>query len=403
MWRMLAALAAAVTLSQFHRAALAVVSPELTAELSLTPGQTGALTGAFFLALGVAQIPVGLALDRVGPRATVGWLTGLAVLGAAAQGLAWDGPSLLAARFLLGLGCSASFMASVVLCSRWFAGRSLTGALSRITAFSQLGLVLAAWPMGLAAALLGWRGAVLGSALLTAAMGVLWWGWVRDHPPGPVPAPRHESLGEALLGQARIWRTPGLLPILSLFSVGYAGAATLSTIWAGPYLADIHGLGAEGRGWVLTAMSLAFPLGLLAVAPLERAMGGRKRLCLLCAGAAVACLLGLAALPRPPLWLAVGLMILLCLASCFPTVLMAQARGLFHDHQVGRGATTMNLAQVVGSATLPLLVGAVVSAFPAVAGARPEIAYRLGLLALAAALGLGLLGYLFSRETPAGE
>ena len=141
MWRMLAALAAAVTLSQFHRAALAVVSPELTAELSLTPGQTGALTGAFFLALGVAQIPVGLALDRVGPRATVGWLTGLAVLGAAAQGLAWDGPSLLAARFLLGLGCSASFMASVVLCSRWFAGRSLTGALSRITAFSQLGLV----------------------------------------------------------------------------------------------------------------------------------------------------------------------------------------------------------------------------------------------------------------------
>ena len=58
-------------LSQFHRAALGVVGPELAAGLGAGTGVLGAANGAFFLALAVAQIPVGLALDRIGPRLTV--------------------------------------------------------------------------------------------------------------------------------------------------------------------------------------------------------------------------------------------------------------------------------------------------------------------------------------------
>ena len=62
-------------LSQFHRAALGVVGPELAADLGAGAGVLGAANGAFFLALFVAQIPVGLALDRIGPRLTVAALT----------------------------------------------------------------------------------------------------------------------------------------------------------------------------------------------------------------------------------------------------------------------------------------------------------------------------------------
>jgi hypothetical protein len=87
----------------------------------------------------------------------------------------------------------------------------------------------------------------------------------------------------------------------------------------------------------------------------------------------------------------------LCLFSCFPVV-VAQARALFPDHLVGRGATTVNLAQVVGSAALPVLVGAVVGLFPELAGgARPEAAYRAGFAVLAAALGHRLAGYVAGR------
>jgi predicted MFS family arabinose efflux permease len=396
---LLAALAGMTALSQFHRAALGVVAPEVARDLGAAPAMLGAANGVFFLALLLAQIPVGLALDRAGPRRTVAALTGLAVLGAAAQGLAWDGATLLAARFVLGLGCAASFMAAVVLCARWYAGAALTGALSRAFALSQLGILAAGAPLALLAGAVGWRAALALSGLATLAMGLAWWRLVRDDPPDrPAPPRRAETLGEALRGQAGIWRTLGLGPVLSLHLVGYAAAATVLGLWAGPYLAEVHGLDANGRGAVLAAMGVALTLGLLALGPLERRARSRRGLVAALAALACLALVALALWPHPPRWAAAALLVGLCLFSCFPVVVVAQARALFPDHLVGRGATTVNLAQVVGSAALPVLVGAVVGLFPEDAGgARPEAAYRAGFAVLAAALGLGLAGYLAGR------
>jgi MFS family permease len=144
---------------------------------------------------------------------------------------------------------------------------------------------------------------------------------------------------------------------------------------------------------------LALMLGLLALGPLERRARSRRRLVAALAALACATLVALALWPQPPRWAAAALLVGLCLFSCFPVVVVAQARALFPDHLVGRGATTVNLAQVVGSAALPVLVGAVVGLFPELpGGARPEMAYRAGFAVLAAALGLGLAGYLAGRD-----
>jgi hypothetical protein len=105
-------------------------------------------------------------------------------------------------------------------------------------------------------------------------------------------------------------------------------------------------------------------------------------------------LLALAAWPGAPLAGAVALLVLLVLFSAYPVLVVAEARSLFPDHQVGRGATTVNLAQVLGSALLPLMVGATVGLFPEVDGLRPEAAYRAGFALLGVALLGGLAGWL---------
>ncbi len=386
--RLLLAMAGMCSISNFHRAAVGVVAPELAAELAMGPGVLGAANAAFFGALLLAQIPVGVALDRWGPRRLVAALTLPASLGAAAQALAWDAPSFLLARFALGLGCAASFMAAVVLAGRWHRGGALTRAIATTFAWAQAGILLAGAPLAVLSGWVGWRGAFALSAALTTGLGALWWLLARDDPPGAPPRiPPREPLRDILLGQFRVWRTPGLWRILSLHVVAYAAMATLLALWAGPFLHDVHGLSPAGRGWVLLAMGGAVPLGQLLVPPLERALGRDRAVAAMC-GSVIAALLGLAA--GPPLWAAVALLALVCAATAYSVLLVTQGRMLFPDHLVGRGVTTVNLAQVVGSAALPVGMGLAVGA----------LGYGAGFLLLAVCLALGLWGYLVGTAAP---
>jgi len=393
--RLLIALALMTGASQFHRAALGVVGPELAAALAAGPGLLGAANGAFFLALLLLQVPVGLALDRIGPRRTVAWLALPAALGALGQALAPDAGWFLAARFLLGVGCAASFMASVVLCARWHGGPGLTTALARVFALSQGGILLAGAPFAAAAEALGWRGAYAVSGLATLGLALLWWRWVRDDPPDrATPERPAETLAGALRGQLTVWRTPGLLPVLAMHLVGYAAMATVIAVWAGPYLAESYGLAPGPRGAVLFGMGVALVVGLLGVGPLERRLNSRKWLVAAMAGSAALTLAALALWPAPPLPVAIALLVGLCLFSCYPVVVVAHGRSLFPDHLVGRGATTVNLAQTLGSAALPAVTGWAVAFAPA--GEAWPIAF--GTLSLA--LLLGLAGYLTGRDAP---
>ena len=399
---LLLALTLLTGLSQFHRSALGVIAPELSADLALSPAMLGAANGMFFAAILVMQLPVGIALDRLGPRLVVAGLSMIAVLGLVLQGLATDGTTLLVARALIGIGCAASFMSAVVLCARWYAGGDMTLALSRVFALSQIGILLAGAPLAWLAGWLGWRDAFLISALLTGLAALAWWRLVQNDPPHkPAPARKPESLREALRGQFSIWRLPGLSRVLALHLVAYAAAATVIGLWAGPYLADVHGLDAKARGRALAAMGLAMPIGLLLVGPLEKHFFPRAAL--VTAGAALSALMliGLALWPTPPLPVALGLLVGLIFFSSYPVLLVTEARGLFPDHLVGRGATTVNMAQLVGSALLPLLVGLLIGFFPIEEAVRPEAAYRAGFAVLAGSLLLGLAGWLLLPRTKA--
>ena len=74
-------LAALTAVSQFYRASLSAIAPEVSHDLGLCPDALRLANGIFFLALGVVQLPVGMVFDRVGPRRTIGALTVLAVAG----------------------------------------------------------------------------------------------------------------------------------------------------------------------------------------------------------------------------------------------------------------------------------------------------------------------------------
>jgi predicted MFS family arabinose efflux permease len=221
-------------------------------------------------------------------------------------------------------------------------------------------------------------------------IGLLWARFAADDPPDAAPRTvARDSLTQVLAGQLTVWATPGLLRILSLHTFAYAAMATLLALWAGPYLFDVHGLDAATRGAVILAMGLTVPAGQLAVPPLERLLG-REPAVLASCGTVVATLLALALWPALPLAAAVALLMLCCFFSAYSILLVTQGRALFPEHMVGRGVTTVNLAQVLGSALLPALVGSAVGWV----GAGEE-GYRAGFALMAFCLLAGMAGYRF--------
>ena len=135
-------------------------------------------------------------------------------------------------------------------------------------------------------------------------------------------------------------------------------------------------------------------VSILCYGPLDRVFNTRKWIIALGAAATLGLLIILAAVPAPPLWLALALLFAISATSCYNPLLLAHMRGHFPNHLAGRGATTGNIAQLAGAAALPILTGFIPAAVgPVEAGYAPD-AYRLIFACLALALAVGLVIYL---------
>ena len=265
-------------LSQLFRVSNSVIAPELMRDLHLDARQFGWAGSAFFLALFAVQLPVGLWFDRFGARRTVTVVSLLSAVGSVWIACATDASDLIAGRIVVGLGCAASFMSVVFLCARWFDSARLATALSWVFAASNIGTLAGATPLAWVAATTGWRSGFFGLAVVSIIVTILFYVVVRDRPPGsPLPATHREPLGEVFRGLWAVWRTKGLLPLLSMHFFAYATMLTILGIWGGHYLFDVHGLDGVQRGNVLLAMGVAQTLGILAYGPMDRVLGSRKK------------------------------------------------------------------------------------------------------------------------------
>ncbi|MBP8306074.1 MAG: MFS transporter [Burkholderiaceae bacterium] len=390
----MAGLALVAIVSQFFRSSVAVIAPDLIRDLSLSPQMLGLAGGMFFFALGVAQVPVGMGFDRIGPRLTLAWVSVFAIVGSMLVAMAASGPQLIAGRFLVGLGSGASFISGVVLLTRWYPPERIATQYGRVFAFSQIGNFMAATPLAWMSEAFGWRAVFWGAAAVVLAV-VIFFVWaVRDQPADQAPLTRRgESLWQTLQGFAQVFGQRNYKKVVAIHTVAYAAMATVLGLWAGPYLHDVHGLDGVGRGNVLLAMAAAQTVGMLWLPPLERRFNTRKGVILAGAGVVVGILVALSALPAPPLWLAVCLLVLLCGASTYSPIIIAHAASLTPVHLRGRGSAAANLGQVTGSFLLPVVSGLIAGLFEQTAMGYPPIAYRLIFGFLALALGTGMLVY----------
>ena len=157
--------AAGYFLSYLFRTVNAVIGPVLARELALPDNALGLLTSTYFLAFGAAQLPLGILLDRYGPRRVEAGLLLLAASGAAVFALSDTLAGLATGRALIGLGVAACLMASFKAFSMWFPPERQASLTGWIMASGGLGALAASKPLELALGFASWREIALGQAV----------------------------------------------------------------------------------------------------------------------------------------------------------------------------------------------------------------------------------------------
>ena len=385
------ALAVAYALSQFYRAFLAVLAPLLTAEIGTTAEDLAFASGLWFAAFAALQIPVGHALDTIGPRRTAGGLFVAAAAGAAVFAMA-EGPlAVNLAMVLIGIGCSPVLMASFYIFARSFSPAVFASLGGLLIGISTMGNIASAAPMAWAAEAFGWRACLWGLAAFSLAVAVAVLALVRD--PARLAAPEDDPGGVWVL-----LRSPAVLLLLPLTLVHYAPVGGVRGLWAGPYLAAVFGLDAVAIGNVTLAMGVAMIAGTFAYGPLDRLLGTRKAVLLGGNLLLAAALLALAARPEAGLAASVALLCAIgFFGSSFP-VMIAHGRSFFPPHLAGRAVTFLNFLAIGGAGLAQIASGRLYATVHAGAPAAPAAPYAAIFLFFGVLVVLGCLPYAFARD-----
>jgi MFS family permease len=382
---------AAYVLSQFYRSFLAVIAPELAAELSLGPQALGNLQALWILGFVVTQFPVGWALDTIGPRRTVSLQMLAAVIGALLFAAAESAMALNIAMLLIGAGCGSIYMGAIYLFGRTAAPQRFALLCSWLLGLGTAGNLLAASPLAWAAQSIGWRGAMVAMALATALSALSILLLIRD----PERITTHGSRG-LFGGIGEILKIRALWPLLPITAVSYAVVLAERGLWAGPFFSSVYGLDPVARGHALLVMAAAMSAGAMAYGPLDRLLGTRKWV-VFGGVAATALCFALLALPGLPLGTAILLMGLIGGFGMTYGVLMAHGRSFVPDHLLGRGITLLNVLFIGGAGVLQPLSGALMTRMQ---DHPPAEAYATLHLIFAGLLVIGLAIYLFARDNP---
>jgi MFS family permease len=379
----------------FHRSSLGVAATEAFARFGIS---ASALSTFVMLQLVVyvgMQIPVGILVDRFGPKRLM--LTGLALmaLGQLAFALVSDFYPALAARALIGCGDAMTFVSVLRLAASWFPARrvALVGQLTGMVGMT--GNLISAIPLTILLHSAGWTTSFLVAAGVTAALSTLVLPALKDTPPGRAKPYRARPLKETKRQLTEAWRTPSTRLALWLHFTAQFPANVFLLLWGAPFLRQGEGLSPSAAGGLLT-VTLATTI---LYSPLLGAIMARRpelRLRAILAGITLTTAAWAAVLAVPgtaPLWLLVLLAI--ALGTCFPSSMLAfdVARAGNPPERLGTVSGIVNLGGGTGAVIAMLGIGFLLDAqAPHAAGHYALHDFRTALCIQAVLVAVGLAG-----------
>jgi MFS family permease len=363
-------------LSYHYRVVNAVLAPDLVADLELGPDILGLLTAVYFITFAAFQLPLGVLLDRFGPRKIESFLLIIAGFGAFVFAKADSASGLVVGRALIGFGVSACLMAAFTAFVNWFPRERLPLINGIQMAAGGLGALAATAPVEVALQVTDWRGVFMALAAFTLAVAVAVFLVV---PEGKADI-RAEGPAEQLRGIVNVFTSPVFWRIAPWTMVSHATFLAIQGLWSGPWLRDVARLDRMQVAHVLFLIAASMVSGFIFLGALADRLRrfGMKPLTLNVFGMVVFMLVQLLIVLEwstfaVPLWVLFGVF---GSTSILSYAVLTQS---FPPHLAGRVNTGLNLLVFVGAFACQWGTGAIIGLWPTAAdGGYAPRAYQAG-------------------------
>jgi sugar phosphate permease len=249
-------------LSQFYRASIAVITPDLISDLGLDTRGLSLISASFFYTFAIMQIPISMYLDAIGPRIAMTVLSLLGVAGALVFACGDSIGALVAGRLLLGAGMACNLMGTLKLITLWFGPLRFATMSALVLSFGTLGNMTAATPLVLMVQSVGWRMTFVIFSGINLLLTMMFFVVVRDRPKDPccgeIPQAVSTDLREILAIIRNLMREKDYWIISLTTFCRYGIFAAVQALWAGPYLMTVIGISpvASGNMLLLTGVGL---------------------------------------------------------------------------------------------------------------------------------------------------
>ena len=400
--------ALAYFLSYAFRTINAVIAPDLLQDIGLQNADLGLLSAAYFLSFAALQLPLGIWLDRYGPRRTEALLLLIAAAGAAIFAYSSSLSGLWLGRALIGVGVSACLMAPLKAYRQWFSPAQQSQLASWMLVAGTSGALAATIPVSAALPLIGWRGVfwimcgmvLLASAAIFFLLKKVEETQARENAGTSTAADAAaQGLGYAHIFASRHFRRMGMLGI-----VNHGSLSAIQTLWAGPWMTTVLGMSKQQTAQILFAFNLCQMLAFLVMswwAPRHISHDGARGIPMIRVIA-----IGLGGTILVQLWMLTttaawswALWVLLAVCVTVTPLTQTSVSLSFPAALAGRANSAFNLSVFVGSFIVQWGIGLLIDLF-ASHGASPGNAMRGAFALCAAAQALSLAAFVLYRAEP---
>jgi predicted MFS family arabinose efflux permease len=365
-------------ISYLFRTINVVIYGDLSYDLSLPASSLGLMTSIYFLTFAVAQLPLGVLLDRYGPRAVQSPMLFIAAIGSVVFAMAQSEWGLLIGRGLIGLGVAGSLMSAIKACSIWLPPERLPLSTACLLAVGGLGAMASTTPLHQLLSIFDWREAFLMLAGLTATASIIIYVTVTGHFPK-----KKTRLIDMSREVAQLYRSWSFWRLVMYSAFAHAAYMAILSLWMGPWLRDMANLDVDAMADVLLYGTVAMVAGSLSFGSLIdylRRFGVQPMM--ICGG-------GIAVFVAIQMLMISGLNIspylLVCAFAFFGTsttmnyAIVAQS---VSPNLAGRVSSSFNLVVFILAFIVQWLVGVVIGQWESLEGHYPVVAYQwsLGIL-----------------------